>query len=364
MVDASTQNVMLAVQHMHEPEEDPQSRRRRKAAAQGAPEPPPRLLCLCQTAMEGPDAAGIQCECCSDWFHPRCMGMGQSQARNARSWICPLCAVCEDSREPLEAAEQRIKRTRRPEGQLLANALAEARALDVLVPEEALLERALGNYQAWQAAVSALLQGHQRQRELEASALASVAAATAASGVKPAEALQQGAQLVAQGGFMPTPAAAEAAAAAGGEAAGSEGAAGATAEPAAAAPTDAPAVEEKPDAVMADAERAAPAASQAPAAAPAAEQPAAEAPAPVSEAEAAAAPAAPQPPVQLNPAALLPERVIRAIVKQSYSVEVDSVQLQQQAVKMLRVELWLSRAHPLICKTSKGSVELLARLVK
>lgn len=65
-----------------------------------------------------------------------------------------------------------------------------------------------------------------------------------------------------------------------------------------------------------------------------------------------------------NPAEVLPERVIRAIIKQASAMEVDCFSLQDLGVRMLRVETWLARANPLINRTSKGSVELLGRLVK
>jgi hypothetical protein len=396
-----------ALKYMHEPEEDPNAlgRRRKRAAAAGQPQEAARLLCLCQQSMDNADMAAIQCECCQEWYHPRCMGMGQSQARNARSWLCPLCSCCEDNREPLESAELRIKRTRRPEAQVLLELLAEARALDVLVPEEAALEAAMQNFTVWHNTVQGLMAGHQRQRELEARTLV---------GARPAAAAQQqeqAPQLLA-GGFMPTPAAANGDAA-GAEANGSAEAAAApatngTAEPAAHAAKPAAAGEAATAAAAAEqpaagaAERAAgesaqPADAAASAAAPASDaagtSAAAEAgPTPMDTtpaAEAAAAPAAPaaaqpsssaapastaapapaepapaQEVVVANPAEVLPERVIRAIIKQASAMEVDCFSLQDLGVRMLRVETWLARANPLINRTSKGSVELLGRLVK
>jgi PHD-finger len=50
------------------------------------------LYCLCQQPYNV-DTAMISCDACHDWYHLRCVGVSQTQARSLRKYSCPICAA-------------------------------------------------------------------------------------------------------------------------------------------------------------------------------------------------------------------------------------------------------------------------------
>lgn len=50
------------------------------------------LYCLCQQPYNV-DTAMISCDLCGEWYHMRCVGMSQAQARSLRKYTCPICAA-------------------------------------------------------------------------------------------------------------------------------------------------------------------------------------------------------------------------------------------------------------------------------
>lgn len=54
-----------------------------------APPPPSGgPVCVCRGAAGGD---GVACCSCRDWYHLRCVSVGQVQAKTLRGWTCPVC---------------------------------------------------------------------------------------------------------------------------------------------------------------------------------------------------------------------------------------------------------------------------------
>lgn len=49
-----------------------------------------QLLCLCQTPYNESQFY-VGCDSCEGWFHPRCVGITQTDAENMREYHCPPC---------------------------------------------------------------------------------------------------------------------------------------------------------------------------------------------------------------------------------------------------------------------------------
>ena len=50
------------------------------------------LYCLCQQPYNV-DTSMISCDLCGEWYHMRCVGVTQTQARSLRKYSCPICAA-------------------------------------------------------------------------------------------------------------------------------------------------------------------------------------------------------------------------------------------------------------------------------
>jgi hypothetical protein len=84
----------------------------------GGPEDERELYCLCQQPYHV-DTAMISCDACGEWYHMRCVGVTQTQARTLKKYSCPICAAVRVSPpppacSPLPALLRRRRRPRAP----------------------------------------------------------------------------------------------------------------------------------------------------------------------------------------------------------------------------------------------------------
>ena len=69
----------------------------------------------------------INCSSCGDWFHPKCCGLTQHQAKHIDNYTCPVCMAVggrPDSLDPKGIAK--LRRSRAPERSLFEALLREA----------------------------------------------------------------------------------------------------------------------------------------------------------------------------------------------------------------------------------------------
>lgn len=59
-------------------------------AAAAAAQVPAGPVCVCR-CVAGGDSVMVACCSCRDWYHQRCVLVGQVQAKALRSWTCPVC---------------------------------------------------------------------------------------------------------------------------------------------------------------------------------------------------------------------------------------------------------------------------------
>jgi hypothetical protein len=121
------------------------------------------LYCLCQQPYNV-DTSMISCDLCGEWYHMRCVGVTQTQARSLRKYSCPICAGVRNVMEPLEYALGKLRRTRRPTRDELGALLEEVRSLPVTVDEEIALEKLLLKFDRWATATSRAVEVHEASR--------------------------------------------------------------------------------------------------------------------------------------------------------------------------------------------------------
>lgn len=124
------------------------------------------LYCLCQQPYNV-DTSMISCDLCGEWYHMRCVGVTQTQARSLRKYSCPICAAVRNVMEPLEYALGKLRRTRRPTRDELGALLEEVRSLPVTVDEELSLEKLLLKFDRWATATSRAVEVHEASRKKE-----------------------------------------------------------------------------------------------------------------------------------------------------------------------------------------------------
>lgn len=49
-----------------------------------------------------PGPGMIMCDSCGEWFHMRCVGISQTQAKATKKYLCPVCAAVRVSELPSE----------------------------------------------------------------------------------------------------------------------------------------------------------------------------------------------------------------------------------------------------------------------
>jgi len=124
------------------------------------------LYCLCQQPYNV-DTSMISCDLCGEWYHMRCVGVTQTQARSLRKYSCPICAAVRNVMEPLEYALGKLRRTRRPTRDELGALLEEVRSLPVTIDEEISLEKLLLKFDRWTTATRRAVEVHEASREKE-----------------------------------------------------------------------------------------------------------------------------------------------------------------------------------------------------
>jgi len=120
----------------------------RRTAPGAEDEDESELYCLCQQPYNV-DTSMISCDLCGEWFHIRCVGLSQTQARSLRKYTCPICAAVRNMMDPLEYSLGKLRRTQRPHRNELGQLLAEIKVLPATVEEEAGLERVLLKCDRW-----------------------------------------------------------------------------------------------------------------------------------------------------------------------------------------------------------------------
>uniref|UniRef100_A0A1D2AF40 Uncharacterized protein n=2 Tax=Auxenochlorella protothecoides TaxID=3075 RepID=A0A1D2AF40_AUXPR len=124
------------------------------------------LYCLCQQTYEA-DTSMIMCDSCGEWFHMRCVGISQTQAKVTKKYTCPVCAAVRYNGEPLQAALAKLKKTRRPTRAGLGAFLEQARGLPVSLAEEEDLEKVLVKFDRWATATNRAVEVHAASRLVE-----------------------------------------------------------------------------------------------------------------------------------------------------------------------------------------------------
>lgn len=61
----------------------------KKTLAQATVQTPEKKYCLCKAVEDG--KCMVQCDTCSDWYHPNCVGMTKKEARWVTKFVCPIC---------------------------------------------------------------------------------------------------------------------------------------------------------------------------------------------------------------------------------------------------------------------------------
>lgn len=122
------------------------------------------LYCLCQQPYNV-DTSMISCDLCGEWYHMRCVGVTQTQARSLRKYSCPICAAVRNVMEPLEYALGKLRRTRRPTRDELGALLEELRSLPVTIDEELSLEKLLLKFDRWTTATRRAVEVHEASRK-------------------------------------------------------------------------------------------------------------------------------------------------------------------------------------------------------
>ncbi|KAF8067400.1 hypothetical protein HT031_002448 [Scenedesmus sp. PABB004] len=54
---------------------------------------PPRVpvFCVCEMPYN-PDKVMVQCDACTEWYHPECLGKSRAELKDQANWSCPACA--------------------------------------------------------------------------------------------------------------------------------------------------------------------------------------------------------------------------------------------------------------------------------
>ncbi|XP_072952475.1 chromatin remodeling protein EBS-like isoform X1 [Typha angustifolia] len=80
---------------------------------------PDRIAVFCKCEMPyNPDDLMIQCEECSDWYHPSCIGMTVEKAKKLEHFFCETCSTengkkTEDSPNASRQSEKKVEPKRR-----------------------------------------------------------------------------------------------------------------------------------------------------------------------------------------------------------------------------------------------------------
>jgi len=80
---------------------------------------PDRIAVFCKCEMPyNPDDLMIQCEECSDWFHPACIGMTIKEAKKLEHFFCQTCTaengkMAENSHEATAQSEEKPVESKR-----------------------------------------------------------------------------------------------------------------------------------------------------------------------------------------------------------------------------------------------------------
>jgi hypothetical protein len=125
----------------------------------GAEEDEHELYCLCQQPYNV-DTIMIACDTCGDWYHMKCVGLTQAAAKTLKKYACPTCSAVRGSLEPLEAAINRLKKTKRPTREELQALLDKAINMPVFIPEQAPLQKALVKFDRWGTATLRAIEVH------------------------------------------------------------------------------------------------------------------------------------------------------------------------------------------------------------
>ena len=77
--------------------------------AQATTQKPTKKYCLCEATEDGKFM--VQCDNCTDWYHPSCVGMTKKEARWVTKFICPICL----SKKMLQPAQRALPDAESPE---------------------------------------------------------------------------------------------------------------------------------------------------------------------------------------------------------------------------------------------------------
>ena len=116
--------------------------RMRRVSGMGA-----REQCPCR----GPEGSMVQCDTCTDSFHPKCVGLSQAQVKGIKRWVCPFCISLRDAgASPLEDPKQasRMRRTRGATAEQLRGLAQEMAELPWELP--------------WEGTLGGILEKHER----------------------------------------------------------------------------------------------------------------------------------------------------------------------------------------------------------
>eukprot|EP00899_Mesostigma_viride_P019506 jgi/Mesvir1/27557/Mv07307-RA.2 len=123
-------------------------------ASAGAPR-----FCVCQKEYDAGQPM-ICCDACNDWFHTKCVGLTQVEAKAMKHYQCPLClAHCQGT--PFVAGDadltSRVHQTKRPTLESVRELLALADELKCRVPEVAALRVTIALAESWQRHLQATI---------------------------------------------------------------------------------------------------------------------------------------------------------------------------------------------------------------
>lgn len=66
-----------------------------------------KLYCVCLQPHD--NDTYISCDACGDWYHLKCVCLTNSQAKNIKRWLCPVCCALKGDGDPMEASADKIR---------------------------------------------------------------------------------------------------------------------------------------------------------------------------------------------------------------------------------------------------------------
>eukprot|EP00798_Chlamydomonas_sp_ICE-L_P028334 gene28334-31454_t len=110
-------------------------------------------FCVCQQGYDA-STSMLQCDSCQDWYHIKC-------AKTIKKWECPICLAAKGDEEELEAAIERVHKSRCPSIDELQEVGKTCLAFNLGLPEAEELTLAIKNFATWMDLCTRLFDGHQ-----------------------------------------------------------------------------------------------------------------------------------------------------------------------------------------------------------